>query len=482
MIFSQIETIAERSPDAVAVFHNDAPVTYSQFVQDIRKTAAWIGQSGRPSGDMAGLSIREHYLAWLTLFALNYHGVNAFALPTRNPQFSLAAMDLHVAYYDENDAHKAQYAELECRHVPSLDKMRKSDPQDINGSRAPNGHIYLSTSGSTGDYKLVKFDAPHAKGTALGFDCNEKTVYYGSKQFGLWTGLAVKRQVATWLSGGAVILDGRPDAAEHIFHRRFTFIELTLPLLADLEKAGVSLPSMLDPPDVRIGGAHVPSRALGQARKIFGSRVKPVYSATELIPPVLEWVPGDDMRLFRPANGRLIDVVDDSGASCPPGSEGLLKIGLIEGDARSYVDDEAGSVKAFRDGFFWPGDIAVRSEDGAVRILGKTSDVIIIGGDKYPLSPLEEKLAAALGVDACCAFPHVRQDGSTFLLVALSKVPPTSTAVDDVVTEIFPGFKETAWRSYEAFPVKGVGKVDRPLLKKWIESDLKDRLIASPGS
>src|SRR5262249_422615 len=64
-----------------------------------------------------------------------------------------------------------------------------------------------------------------------------------------------------------------------------------------------------------------------------------------------------DMDWFVPDNRRTIEIVDENGNLC---QEGELRILLTEIDCTSYLDDAEASAKMFRNGFFYPGDMAVR--------------------------------------------------------------------------------------------------------------------------
>jgi len=80
-------------------------------------------------------------------------------------------------------------------------------------------------------------------------------------------------------------------------------------------------------------------------------------------------------------------IVDESGKDVAEGESGEL---WIRGPSvfKGYWQNPEASAKAFTDGWFRTGDIAVRDEDGYVRLLGRSSvDILKSGG--YKLSALE---------------------------------------------------------------------------------------------
>ncbi len=83
--------------------------------------------------------------------------------------------------------------------------------------------------------------------------------------------------------------------------------------------------------------------------------------------------------------GTEIDIVDDAGASLPPGQPGEVVIrgpGVMAG----YVGDPDANARAFFGEWFRTGDQGVL-EDGYLRLVGRLKEIIIRGGEN--ISPLE---------------------------------------------------------------------------------------------
>jgi acyl-coenzyme A synthetase/AMP-(fatty) acid ligase len=73
----------------------------------------------------------------------------------------------------------------------------------------------------------------------------------------------------------------------------------------------------------------------------------------------------------------------------------------------------------FRDGYFYPGDMAIRRADGNIRIIGRVADVVNFEGFKLAVGPLEQAIRDALEVDEVCAFSAVTKKGQDELLIAI---------------------------------------------------------------
>jgi 3-(methylthio)propionyl---CoA ligase len=86
-------------------------------------------------------------------------------------------------------------------------------------------------------------------------------------------------------------------------------------------------------------------------------------------------------------------VVDDQGAEVPRDGETMGEI-VFRGNIvmKGYLKNEEATEEAFRDGWFHSGDLAVRQEDGYVKIKDRAKDVIISGGENISSVEVEDAL------------------------------------------------------------------------------------------
>jgi len=86
----------------------------------------------------------------------------------------------------------------------------------------------------------------------------------------------------------------------------------------------------------------------------------------------------------RPVFGAEIDIVGDDDLSLPPGEVGRIRY-KHPGTASGYYNDAEASKEAFRDGWYYPGDLGWRNADGYLFLAGRAKDMIIRGGvNIYP--------------------------------------------------------------------------------------------------
>ena len=113
------------------------------------------------------------------------------------------------------------------------------------------------------------------------------------------------------------------------------------------------------------------------------------------LPGVTSCKPGSAMR---PLPGITADVVDDTGASVPPGGGGFLVVRdpwpamlrTIWGDDQRYVDTYWSRFP----GLYFPGDGAKRDEDGDLWLLGRVDDVMLVSGHNISTTEVESALVS----------------------------------------------------------------------------------------
>ena len=68
---------------------------------------------------------------------------------------------------------------------------------------------------------------------------------------------------------------------------------------------------------------------------------------------------------------------------------------------KGYLKQDDATDEAFRDGWFWSGDIAVQHPDGYIQIKDRAKDIIISGGENISSIEIEDVLFKHPAVAAC---------------------------------------------------------------------------------
>lgn len=163
----------------------------------------------------------------------------------------------------------------------------------------------------------------------------------------------------------------------------------------------------------------------------------------------------------QPAPGRVVEAVDEAGQPVPTGVQGRIRIDTHGGPA-GYLDDAAASRDFFRDGFFYPGDLAVMRADGRFALQGRLTDVISVRGHKISPTPIEERLSETLGVSAVCLFSMPGENGDEELNVVIeSATAIDSSKLDIALRQEIPGFQRAHIYYFAALARNRMGKLMR---------------------
>ena len=232
-----------------------------------------------------------------------------------------------------------------------------------------------------------------------------------------------------------------------------------------------------------IGGSALP-RAVAQAlQRHTGGRTIHVYGMTEATPithlgnlkPHLEKLSPEEQQDYRDKQGLLMpglemELLDDNGQPVPWDGRTMGEV-CLRGPwiASEYYRDER-TKDTFYGGWYHSGDIGVVDEEGYLKLVDRTKDVIKSGGEWISSVDLENAVMGVPGVAeaAVVACPHPKWDerplacvvrkadasslSKESILGALRKQFPSWWIPDDVVF-------------LEELPKTGTGKFDKKVLR-----------------
>lgn len=304
------------------------------------------------------------------------------------------------------------------------------------------------TSGTTGNPKGVVY---HHRGAylaamsdAMAFNMNDETVYLWTLPMFHCNGWGYTWAI-TAIGGTHVCLRKvDPDAIyrkieEHrVTHLCGAPIVLNM-VLSELGRQGKRLS---EPAQFALGGAAPPSAVIRKAGEI-GFVITHLYGLTESYGPASLCVPQPEwaelpleqraVKMSRQGVATLsVDAISvrdrDTGEPVPADGQTLGEI-CIRGNTvmKGYLKNTEATKKAFKDGWFNSGDLAVIHPDNYIEIRDRAKDIIISGGENISSLEVEEVLylhpqvseAAVVAMadekwgEVPCAFVHpVTDDGS----------------------------------------------------------------------
>ena len=289
----------------------------------------------------------------------------------------------------------------------NLTSRRREDApeaRELLESRRPQPDDVMEiqyTSGTTGEPKGVM----HTHNTLLG-NLQVNTEFHGLTESDVvlmaspaahQTGFLHGMVLPIFLKGKCVFQDvWNPEAAARLIQDEgATWSMGATPFLADL--AGLPTLEDYDVSSLRIficGGAPIPRVLAQQASERLDMRVVAIWGMTEN-GIVTATKPDDPPEKIFGTDGCAIPgmevrIVDGDGRPLPPDTEGRLQargmnnfVGYLKRPERYGHDEE---------GWFETGDLARMDAEGYIRIIGRSKDIIIRGGENVPVVEVEELL------------------------------------------------------------------------------------------
>ncbi|MFE4811249.1 long-chain fatty acid--CoA ligase [Peribacillus simplex] len=261
-----------------------------------------------------------------------------------------------------------------------------------------------------------------------------------------------------------------------------------LGLLKELEEGSHDTSSIRA---VLCGGSAAPKSMIKTFEQKYGIPFLHAYGMTETSPLVFvskpksyqEDLPEEELYELKAKQGLVspmieIKVIGRDGEVKPDGKEmGEL---LIRGPwiANEYFKDER-SEDTFKNGWLYTGDVVTIDEEGFVKIVDRTKDLIKSGGEWISSVDIENALMAheAIFEAAVIAVPHEKWQERPIACVVLKDAYKGQVSQEDIIEFLMPQFAKW-WLPDEVvfldeIPKTGVGK----FLKRALRDQLQDKYI-----
>jgi acyl-coenzyme A synthetase/AMP-(fatty) acid ligase len=478
LIAQYIYHFARVTPTAPAMIHNGIPISYSVFAAAIFRAGIEISSCGVQSPGTVAVKVRNLAECWVITLALQAKGYTTICISSLELLESMQVKNLAAIFVTvEEGGHTP--ARVDSAPVFSIAKPVFEDAGSVEIAAPPGfgdggGHI-LYTSGTTGSYKMYVLTARTQRQRDLErveyYGWGDKTRFYGLN-FGLWTAVGYNLSPSVWSVGGTVLLDQENDWTGHFFDSNPSFAFL-LPDQA-LQLCGEKNPEFPNAakssgPVLYICGGFLGNRVARKLLENVSRNIVITYGSSEINSASFEqpYQSIEDLNWLTPTGNRVIEIVNEREQICPVNEEGHLRVKLTGLDVQSYLNDPEASSNAFRNGYFYPGDIAVQREDGRFGILGRTADVVNLAGQKRSVAPIEANLRNILQVDYVCVFSGIDSSGETVIVIAMeANSPPDEDRLSHVGRE-FSQWGEVRFAYVSHFPrtQSGTSKIDRKRLR-----------------
>ena len=421
---------ARTTPARVAVDCAGVETTYAELDDRSERLAAGLLEAGLVPGDRVATLTAASTEHVVVFFACAKAGLILMPLNTRlaEPELRFQLEDAEPAVLLHSPEESERARSLTDRSAGLEELVLNQHKRSFDGPADDDGLLLVYTSGTTGKPKGALLTHANCFWTNLSFDRvagigAEDTVLQVLPQFhvGGWN----VQPLLAWWKGATVVLEPTFDPAralQLIAEKRVTtMMGVPASYLFMAQEPGFAKADLWTLRRAVVGGAPMPESLLERWHE-RGVEIVQGYGLTEAAPNVL-CLPPENAARKRGYAGKPYPHVDvalrdvETGALLDGAAEGEL---LVRGPNvfAGYWRDPESTAAAFADGWLLTGDVAARDDEGYYRIVGRTKDMVISGGENVYPAEIENVLhehpavreAAVVGVpderwgEACLAF------------------------------------------------------------------------------
>jgi acyl-CoA synthetase (AMP-forming)/AMP-acid ligase II len=465
------------NPEAPAIIAGQQSLSYGAVARHIAAISSRLAEQGVLRGDVVGIvadGFVDHVLTTLAIARLGATSVSfSHMRPEQMARFASECGARTVVHNDVDGprveasgvANRISLQELTSRPPRAIVPMVRSEPDELF-------RIALS-SGTTGRQKAVKFShesmmvRSHLTRTVFPSTPGERVMVMLPVGLHFSLGYILR----TLMCGGTLVDRGETAeaTAAAIRSQKVTLLLASPGSAVDLVRLAQTDPSYAKPSsDLRalcIGGARVAPTLQALLRQHVCPSLYINYGMTEAGGLVAQ----ADTALLEShpaAAGRLmpwveVEAVDDAGNPLPFGSEGRLRV-RSPCLASGYIAVDPETTDAFRDGWFYSGDVGLVTGDGLV-FLGSRADVLNLGGTKVSAEAIEAVVAQDPAILECAALtlPDSLQQQQLVILVVSPNGFDTDALRQRCVSRFGPNFTPRTVIGVQDLPHNAAGKIQR---------------------
>jgi acyl-coenzyme A synthetase/AMP-(fatty) acid ligase len=404
-------------PYDLAVVHPGGAATYLQLGQAIEHCQLRLRSEGIGPGTTVAVYVAD---PWIHVCLLLAAMLNGTATVSAHPNFDAIPDGLDVAAYlvDRTLPFTPFSQVIPVSASWTGEPNPGAPPAQLKGPGFPSEETpyrYFTSSGTTGTAKLIARTL-RTQRTAAQRELSLEPLARGPNLCMMWLSTVggFGTMVATLWHGALLVLATAPMhvlRAINLYHvASLRASPQQLQGLVDLVRGRpVRFPSL---ERIEVGGASTPPSTMLAARAMLCTNVVGVYGSTEA--GLVAQTPAAVLQAHSDAAGYIVpgvelEIVDDHNAPVARGAEGIVRL-KTPTMSQGYVGDPEASAAAFRDGWFYPGDIGSLGADGLLRITGRTDEMINAGGVKLSPVAVDDFLLTLPGVREAAAFAR-RQPG-----------------------------------------------------------------------
>lgn len=398
-------------PHKVAVHTSDKNITYSQYKKVIVQTVNILKQNGVHKDDMIAVSFSDEFSLLSTLIALACIGATSSVIQKNTPQNEYLELQKQLKFTKHITDDESKIETPSHILINQILLFSNNDNTDLVIEEKISVPFMINNgSGTTGKPKMIPISHQqlyarlliiHEMDNITEDDClgSVMIMEFSSTQF---------RALAALLKGASVVIGIQnpilltqkynvSNIATTAFHMEMLLKDLpntSKDLFHSLKSLSIGFSTISDTLRKRIKNAICETLYIGYGSNECGS-------ITRAIPPYVYDVPDT---VGHSLKGVSIEVVNTQDQILPANEIGLIRVkspGLISG----YFNNETATEKAFKNGWFYPGDLGKLTQDGQLIHMGRSDDMMIMNGVNIYPSEIEHAILKHSAVKDAAAVP-----------------------------------------------------------------------------
>ncbi len=408
----RLHHFAATASSRIAAVNDGTAVSYGALGQLVERLAAAMFAAGIRPGEVVGLTVRDEFRHLVTALALMRLGCPSIILATHEPltvRAELASRSGTAWVLTDNEVGRAWQGRV---WAPDYDRIFADARLDGVQQPMPGDDdvaILATSSGTTGRPKIMPVTHGKLLNQALGTGFPAASLIFYFPLSVEFCAAQRHRLYTVGLGGTNVFFDRSKESMIDACRRHgVTLISMTTGQargLAD-EVGGGPRGRRLPEARVRIFGAMVGPALVRSIAETVSADVEVIYGATECGCITSKRDHGDAAEarsVGRPPAGVTVEIVDENDRRVGAGEVGAIRVrnaGMIDG----YLDDPDLTRRAFRDGWFYPGDVGRLTEAGTLALEGRGDEMMNLSGIKISPAEIEAVAETFPGVAECAAF------------------------------------------------------------------------------
>ncbi|MEM8624130.1 MAG: class I adenylate-forming enzyme family protein [Pseudomonadota bacterium] len=471
---------AATQPERLAAIENDVAFSYAMMSSGAIYLRDRFRAAGVTAGAHAIVYIQSPIDSRLAIYALRMLGADVVPIPHLSGYASrLASLPDALLVMSEIELKLGAAARpddlgIPLHLVPAALRDEMHRPRDPSSDPiVMSGRVHAHSSGTTGPAKrlvlvnAIENEINERRADHLGMTQGSLT-YCGS--MGAWGIGGFRPPVMMWHLGAVAVFEYGKDRERDICKHGVTHAYTVPTSLAQICRDWPAERGRIDGTMLLSGGGPMSAPLIRATVSRLTRRIVNVYGASELsFPPLEGRFEGDPAGInwLEVQSGVEVEIVRDDGSPAAVGETGRLRVRTGPDYPQRYEDAPEASARHFRDGAFYPGDLAVRRADGRIRIAGREDDVLNLKGSKRPSGPIEARLLEMLEVEAVCVFVGLDGEGVETLVVCIENDGRVSKDALRDAARALAREGRVAFSLHKRFPrgSNGMGKVLRRELR-----------------